>query len=58
VEDLSLARFSRTPLQDKYFQELSFARYTTSRGFVASLLNKILDNRVLNRRNVYLELFI
>jgi hypothetical protein len=52
VEDLSLARFTRTPLQDKDFQDLSFARYTRSGRFIASLLNRIVDKRVLKRRNV------
>jgi hypothetical protein len=51
VEDLSLARFRRTPLQDKHFQDLSFAIYTRSGRFIAFLLNKIVDKRVLKRRN-------
>jgi hypothetical protein len=58
VEDLSLPRFIGTPLQDKDFQYLSFARYTRSRSFIASLLKKIVDRRVLKRRNVCSEAVI
>jgi hypothetical protein len=46
VENLSLAIFTRTPLQDNDFQDLSFARYTRSGRFIASVLNIIVDKRV------------
>jgi hypothetical protein len=55
VEYLSLAIFTRTPLQDKDFQDLSFARYTRSGRFITSLLNIIVDKRVLKKRNVCSE---